>query len=102
MEKILEWVKGNKVLAISAGALLALFAVMKMTKPARRRRRTVTTGARRRSVSPGARRYLRKAAGRPRTKSKRVYTKGGKAKKPWQVKGSIAARRHMARLRKMR
>jgi len=93
MEKIIEWVKGNKILAISAGALLALFAVQKMVKPARRKRRT---------VSAGARRYLRKTAGRPRTKTKRVYTKGGKAKKPWQVKGSVAARRHMARLRKMR
>jgi len=93
MEKIIEWIKGNKILAISAGALLALFAVQKMIKPKRRRRRT---------VSAGARRYLRKTAGRPRTKIKRVYTKGGKAKKPWQVKGSLAARRHMARLRKMR
>ena len=94
MEKIIEWVKGNKVVAIAAGALLALFAVKKLMKPKRR--------SRRRTVSTGARRYLRKTAGRPRTKSKRVYTKGGKAKKPWQVKGSLAARRHMARLRKMR
>lgn len=30
------------------------------------------------------------------------YTKSGKTKKPWQVKGSEAARRHMRRIRAMR
>lgn len=91
IEKITEWVKGNKVIAITAGALLALFAVQKFTSPARRRRRRTAAAAPRRR---------RTAA--PRKRAKRVYNKGGKAKKPWQVKGSLAARRHMARLRKMR
>lgn len=94
IEKIKTWIAGNKILAIAAGAIVALLVVRKMiARPVRRKRRT---------VSAGARKFLRRSAGRPKTKVKRVYTKGGKAKKPWQVKGSLAARRHMARLRKMR
>ena len=91
MEKIIEWIKGNKIIAIAAGALLALFAVQKFMRPVRRRRRLI----------PGTRKYSTKRFPK-RARAKRVYTKGGKAKKPWQVKGSLAARRHMARLRKMR
>lgn len=94
METIINWIKANKVLAMAAGAVIALFALRKFMKPTRRRRR--------RTVSTGARRYLRRSSGRPRVRTKRVYTKGGKAKKPWQVKGSLAAKRHMARLRKMK
>ena len=87
IEKLKTWIGANKILALSLGALVALFAIKKFVKPKRRR-------PRRRTVTRGARRYLKR--------TKRQYTKGGKAKKPWQIKGSLAARRHMARLRKMR
>jgi hypothetical protein len=89
---ILETIKQNKAVAIAAGAILALFAIERISKPKRRRRR--------RTVSAASYPRRRTAARRPA--AKRVYTKGGKAKKPWQVKGSLAAKRHMARLRKMR
>lgn len=87
IEKLKIWFGANKVLALSLAALVALFAIKKFIKPNRRR-------TRRRTVTRGARRYLKR--------TRRQYTKGGKAKKPWQIKGSLAAKRHMARLRKMR
>lgn len=95
----MEFIKNNKTIALILGAVAAMFVLKKGFKPQRRRRRTpryvsVLQASRRRSAS-------RRSAPRIR-RAKRVYRKGGKAKKPWQVKGSLAARRHMARLRKMR
>ena len=89
METVITWIKANKVIAIIAGAILALFAMKKFMKTTRKRRRKLP-----RSV--GMNKITR--ARRPR----KQYTKGGKAKKPWQIKGSLAARRHMAQLRKRR
>jgi hypothetical protein len=90
--KIKLWLMENKILAIAVGSLLALFAVSKlMPKPRRRVKRY-------RTVKP---RTARSAAARI-ARSKRVYTVGGKKKKPWQIKGSLAAKRHMAQIRKKR
>lgn len=92
MEKIIEWLKANKILAIGAAALLFLAPKLFKTRRRTRRRRVTPVSAprRRRARATVARR--RKTTGRS----------GKKVKKAWQVKGSIAARRHMARLRKMR
>lgn len=90
IEKIKTWFAVNKTLGIALAGLVGLFLLKKMMKPARRRRRARKPA----TVSRGAKRYLRK--------TRRTYTKGGKAKKPWQIKGSLAAKRHMARLRKMK
>lgn len=90
IEKVKEWFTANKTVGIALAGIIALFLFKKMMKPARRRRRARKPA----TVSRGAKRYLRK--------TRRTYTKGGKAKKPWQVKGSLAAKRHMARLRKMK
>ena len=90
IEKIKVWLMENKILAIAVGSLLALLAFKKfMPKPRRRvkRYRTVT-----RTRSVGAR----------IARAKRIYTVGGRKKKPWQIKGSLAARRHMAEIRKKR
>lgn len=94
IEKIKEWAAANKALALALAGIAGLFIIRKMVKPKRRRRR----------VRPV--RYVRGVSrnkvGRKVASLKRVYTKGGKAKKPWQIKGSLAAKRHMARLRKMK
>jgi hypothetical protein len=92
MLKLKLWLMENKILAIAVGSLLGLLALKKlMPKPRRRVRRYKTV--RPRSVS----------ASRPRiARAKRIYTVGGKKKKPWQIKGSLAARRHMAQIRKKR
>lgn len=84
---ITDWIKNNKWIAIAAGAsvLFLLFGKKLL------RNRTV----RRRRVSKAAP-YVR------RKTTKRAYTTGGKAKKPWQVKGSLAAKRYMAALRRKR
>lgn len=82
-EKIKTWVEGNKTAAIVIGAIVALFALQKLAKKTYRRRRRVS------------------AAPRRRTAARRRYTKGGKAKKPWQIKGSRAAKLRMARLRRL-
>jgi hypothetical protein len=89
IEKIKTWIEGNKTLAMVIGAGVALLVLPKLMRTTRRRRV-------RRQYSPVR---IVKVKNRPRRK---VYTKGGKAKKPWQIKGSIAARRHMAKIRRMK
>jgi hypothetical protein len=73
---------------IAAGLVVLLIFGKKIFKAAPRRRRRHYTSA--------PVRHRRQTSIRSRTRR----TKG--AKKPWQVKGSEAARRHMARLRRMR
>lgn len=90
IEKLKEWAGQNKAVAIALAAVAGLFILKKMAKKPRRRRRV-------RTVAASAYRLRRAAAPR-----KRAYTKGGKAKKPWQIKGSLAAKRHMAKLRRMK
>jgi hypothetical protein len=87
---IIEWIKANKWLSIIIGLVaVVLFFPKLITKllgsSHRRKRRT---------FKPVVRIGRRKV--------KRQYNKAGKAKKPWQIKGSEAARRHMAKLRRMR
>jgi len=108
INKILAWAKANILLAI--GILFAVMFVFfpkflrKLGGPTRRRRRRVRPRyvVRRRRVSARTyynrpRRKLPRSAGR-----RRQYTRRGKLKKPWQIKGSIAAKRHMAKIRRMR
>lgn len=90
MEKIIEWLKVNKTLAIAASVALVL--IPKIFKPTRRKRRTT------RPVSSPRSRKQNVSVSRRR----KTYRPGKKQKKAWQVKGSIAARRHMARIRKLR
>lgn len=92
MEKIIDWLKANKILAIGAAALL--FLAPKLFRTTRRRRRRTQTYS-----VPTRRRSRVSIRRRNKPAAKRT---GKKAKKAWQVKGSLAARRHMARLRKMR
>jgi len=93
-DNIFAWVKANIMLAVIIAIASAFiffprtFKKLLGTTPRRRRRRPLA-----RSVGMYRRR-------RPATR--RQYTKGGKAKKAWQIKGSLAARRHMARIRRMR
>lgn len=84
----MAWVKGNLPLAIGAGLLIAILFFPRII------RKLIGTNVRHR------RRSLPRSVGMRR--ARRRYSKGGKAKKPWQIKGSLAAKRHMARLRKRR
>lgn len=88
IDKIMTWIKGNLLLAIGAGILLAILLFPRII------RKLLGTNYRHR------RRNIPRSVGMRKTR--RRYTKGGKAKKPWQIKGSLAAKRHMARLRKRR
>jgi hypothetical protein len=101
MEKILTWIKANILLAVAIGLVAIVMFFPKLLKgliSSPRRRRVHYTSVRTRS-----RRRLPRSVGLTRRGvPRKQYTKGGKAKKPWQIKGSEAARRHMARLRKMR
>jgi hypothetical protein len=95
--KIIEWLKANKWLAIGAGALVIFLFFPKLLKfgSVRRRRRDVTT-----RVSSYRRKKNRTI---PRSVGiKKQYSANGKVKKPWQIKGSLAAKRHMAQIRKLK
>lgn len=89
--KVVSWIKENKLIAAGGALLLLLLLfprfVRKLIGTSRRRRHRTLP----RSV--GMRKYRR---------ARRSYSRGGKAKKPWQIKGSLAARRHMAQIRKRR
>jgi hypothetical protein len=94
LDKIKLWLMENKILAIAVGSLLGLLALRKlMPKPRRRVKR----------YKPVSQKSGNRVATRRRiSRAKRVYSVGGKKKKPWQIKGSLAARRHMAQIRKKR
>jgi hypothetical protein len=99
---ILAWVKANILLAVViliVGIALLFPKVLRgVIGPRRiRHRRTIAAPYRRR------RRSLPRSVGMYKIgRTRKQYTKGGKAKKAWQIKGSIAARRHMAQIRRMR
>lgn len=92
-DKAMAWIKGNTILAVIGAAVITFLffpKILKLGSAPLRRRRTLATRGR----SYG----MRRKYGTPR----RSYKRGGKAKKPWQVKGSLAARRHMALIRRRR
>lgn len=99
--KAWAWIKGNILLSI--GILLAVIILffpkllkgLTGTRRVRHRRRAVALPYRRRTRRP-----LPRSVGMRKTRKQ--YTKGGKLKKPWQIAGSEAARRHMAKIRRMR
>lgn len=110
-DKTLTWIKANLWLAI--GILIAVVIVFfpKLLKGLTGTRRIkhrpgyyAARSGRRipRSVGMARRRIPRSVGLTRRGVPRKQYTKGGKAKKAWQIKGSLAARRHMAQIRKMR
>lgn len=87
-EALKTWIMGNKVIAAIGGIVLLLFIYKRFAKKTyRRRRRTLP-----RSVGYPVRRK------RPGSTARR---RPG-AKKAWQVKGSLAAKRRMAQIRRKR
>ena len=102
INKIIAWVKANLWLSLGILGAVVLFLFPKVFKfpfsrnIRRRRNRIVNrsvTRRRRRRVIPRSVGIRRK---------RKSYTTGGKRKKPWQIKGSLAARRHMAQIRRMK
>lgn len=100
--KLTDWLKANPLIAggVILGAILLFFpkilkGIFGGSTRVRHRRRIAT-----RRSNPVHRRNVRRAitgSSRPRIRRR---NKG--AKKPWQVKGSLAAKRHMALIRKRR
>jgi|WetSurMetagenome_2_1015567.scaffolds.fasta_scaffold216976_4 hypothetical protein len=89
--KVITYIKEHKAVGIIAGLLLlfVLFKKLKRGAPRRRRRKVLP-----RSVG------MSKAR---RTNVNRIIKSGrNRGKKAWQIKGSEAARRHMAAIRRKR
>ena len=93
-DSVMAWIKNNVWLSAGILAAVLLLFFPKLLKMTRRRTR--------RRVRPVAvrRRARRMKASQPR--AKRNYNRGTAKKKAWQIKGSLAARRHMAQIRKRR
>ena len=93
---IWTWIKANLIISIVIVLTLVFVLFPKEIKklfghrPRRRRKAAVISYSRRRRTLP-------RSVG-----VRKQYTRGGKAKKPWQIKGSEAARRHMAKIRRLR
>ena len=84
IEKVKTWIMENKMIAIVIGALAVLFIFPKIFRTVRRKRRS---------------RPVKNVTVR---KTRRTYNKAAGTKKAWQIKGSLAAKRRMAQLRKMK
>jgi len=103
ISKSLAFIKANIIIALIIGfAIIYLLFPRQIKKlfSGRRRvrhRRPIAMPARRRRTM---RRPLPRSVGMH--KARPQYNKSGKQKKPWQIKGSEAARRHMAKIRRMR
>lgn len=100
ISKVTAWIKANVLLAVLV-ACVAIFILFG------RQVKRMLFGVRRvRHRRPVVRRVARRRRSLPRSvgmhKMKPAYHRSGKVKKPWQVKGSQAARRHMAKIRRMR
>jgi len=97
---IFTWVKANLFLSIGILIAVVILFFPKLLKG--------LTGRTRVRHRPGyytarsGRRLPRRVGLTRRGVPRKQYTKGGKAKKAWQIKGSLAAKRHMAQIRKMR
>jgi hypothetical protein len=93
MDTITNWIKNNMLISVGIGIVAIFVFFPKLLKglfgTSRKRvlhHRVVRSVIRRRSL-PGSVGIHRRMKG---------------AKKPWQIKGSLAARRHMAQIRKRR
>jgi len=99
--KAWAWIKGNILISIGILLVVIILFFPKLLKGLIgtrriRHRRTVSALPYRRRT----RRALPRSVGM--RKARKQYTKGGKLKKPWQIAGSEAARRHMRKIRAMR
>lgn len=93
INKVIAWIKNNILISV-----LILLAVMFMFF---RKQLNGLLGIKRRVKHRRA--TLPRSVGTARRRRKTtVLNKSGKPKKAWQIKGSEAARRHMARIRAMR
>lgn len=93
INKTIAWIKANWIIAIFGGIAVIILFFPRLLRGLfggrpRRRRRTVNT-------------FVPRSRGR-RYKPAVQRSKNGRVKKPWQIKGSEAARRHMAKIRRMR
>jgi hypothetical protein len=104
LNKAIAWIKANFLLAIAIGIAIIIVFFPKLLRHiigSKRRihHRTVRSLPVRRNIRH--RRNVRYAiTGSYRRRPSRRRMKG--AKKPWQIKGSRAARLHMAKIRRMR
>jgi hypothetical protein len=103
--QIWAWIKANILLSIGIGIAVILVFFPKMLRGLTGSRRRVhhRIGTRRvsaRTFYRRPRRALPRSVSMYRTRRTTRRTKG--PKKPWQIKGSKAARLHMARIRRMR
>jgi len=102
IDNLIAWIKANIWLAIGILAVVTfvlfprqLKKMLGLTPHRVKHRKTTTTVTRRR-------RSLPRSVGMRKRNKPTQYNKSGKAKKPWQIKGSLAAKRHMAQIRRMR
>jgi hypothetical protein len=102
--KAIAWIKANYIIAIIAALGIILIFFPKLLgglfrKKRVKHRKGYIPVSRRRRTRPG-RRSLPRSVGTH--KSRPQYNKSGTRKKAWQIKGSLAARRHMAQIRRLR
>jgi hypothetical protein len=102
---ITTWIKNNLIISIVVGIVAILLFFPKIFKgllgstPRRRKRRPLRS-AHSENIRRAIRAPRRRRSFTPRRSTVRRKMKG--SKKPWQIKGSLAARRHMALIRKRR
>jgi hypothetical protein len=99
ISKAIAWIKANLIISVLIGiVVLFMISGTKLKRMFGTRRRTVHHRTVR-TLSAPRRRRSRKPI--PRSVGMRK-SRGSAKKKPWQIKGSLAARRHMAQIRARR
>lgn len=111
LDKTFAYIKANLLISIAIGLVVVFLLFGRQVKRLLfgtrrvRHRRPYMAAVSRRSARARRRRTLPRSVGMlPRTRrtNKAAYNKNGSRKKPWQIAGSPAARRHMAEIRKRR
>ena len=104
MNKILDFIKSKPLIAGLIGLGIVLLFFPKVLKglfggsPRRRHRRNVRRAI---GAAPRRRRIVRRSLPALRRRAPR-RSRSRSGKKPWQIKGSLAARRRMAQIRRRR
>lgn len=108
--KVTTWIKANVLLAALIGLAVIVVFFWRQTKRLLfgtrrvRHRRVLISGVNRPRAGRRRARFLPRSVGmhKIRRTNKAAYNKNGSRKKPWQIAGSPAARRHMAQIRARR
>lgn len=101
--KVITWIKANLIIAVIGAFILIMLLFPKLLRGLFVKKRVKHRISKVKTVAPRRRRSLPRSVGMSKIRRRNKpaqYNKSVSHKKPWQIKGSVAARRHMAQIRR--